>query len=120
MTEFEILSALSKNGGSMGFIELVNLSLADPVPDPTGTSRLIRALLNDELLSGSTAAYGTIKLKPAGELRLDQLRQQEAQRTADCADRKAEEKRGFRLDLICALAGSVATLLVELLMKLFV
>lgn len=120
MTEFEILSALSKNGGSMGFIELVNLSLADSVPDPTGTGRLIRALLNDELLSGSTAAYGTVKLEPAGQLRLDLLRKEENQRAADRADRKAEEKRGFRRDLICALVGSAITLLVELLMKLFV
>ena len=118
MTEFEILSALSEHGGSMGYTDLVNLSLAEKPPDPVGTSRLIRALLLDHLLSGSTSS--TINLEPTGQLRLDHLRKEENQRAADRADRKAEEKRGFRRDLICALAGSVMTLLVELLVKLLI
>lgn len=118
MTEFQILSTLADAGGSMPFVNLLNLTLSEAVPDPTGTSRLIRALLLDDLLSGSTSS--TIKLEPAGQLRLDRLRQEERQRTADRADRKAEEKRGFRRDLICALIGSVATLLVECLAKLLV
>ncbi len=116
MTEFEILSALANAGGSMPFVGLLNLTLSEAVPDTVGTSRLIRALLLDHLLSGSTSS--TIKLEPAGQLRLDHLRQEENQRLQERRDRKAEEKRGFRRDLICALVGSAVTVLVDLLVKL--
>lgn len=120
MTEFQILSALADHNGYMLYTDLLNLTLTETPPDPIGTSRLIRALLTDKLLSGSAKAFESIYLEPAGQLRLDQLRQEEHQRSEERADREAQEKRGFRHDLICAAAGSAATLLAEFLFKLLI
>lgn len=116
MTMLKMLSAISANGGSMRHVDILNI---DP-SDPCGTNRRIRAMLSSGLLSGSPEAYGTISLTPQGQIVLDELTEQADQRNQHRSDRKAEEKRGFRRDLLFALIGSAVTIIAEVLAKVLI
>lgn len=84
MTEFQILTAIRNNGGSIGYVELLNKlrkkrrfnPFAKDYPD----AQYIEHLLSMEYISGSPKAYGRIKLEPSGTARLVELTQERTQR----------------------------------------
>lgn len=119
MTELQILNAVSNNGGSIGYTELLNQGLSDSVFDPLTDRAVIRALHRSGALSGDLEAYGIISISDDGRLALRQLqteasiraeniRREQAQEqqkfeqiTADKAERKAEKRaeRAFQIFL---------------------
>lgn len=71
MTQFEILSTVSAHGGSIGYVDLLNLDLKSANPDSYATKQLVSALIRDGLLSGSVSSSGVVRIEPSGRLCLD-------------------------------------------------
>lgn len=121
MTELQILSAVKNNGGSMNYVELLNLGLTDPVRDSIADKQLIEKLIREKILSGETEAYSRITFGKEGRLRLRDLQQSEdeiAKHVADIqSDKKADKRFQTSQTLIGIILGAVCTLIVEILLK---
>ena len=92
MTEFEILSAVKNSGGSIAYIELLNIGKSDPEWDSLTDRDLIKKLIESNILSGKQEAYGSISFGADGRLRLKELQQiidDQSKQAADSAKEKA-------------------------------
>lgn len=107
MTEFQILSAIKNSGGSIGYIDLLNIGKSDPVWDSLTDRDLVNRLLESNILSGNPGAYGSISFGKDGRLRLKELQQlkdSQSQETAREAKEKASQRRH---DWIVAIVSTV-------------
>lgn len=122
MTELQILSAVKNNSGSIGYVDLLNVGLSDPEFDALADRDLIRKLIASDVLSGKQEAYSTISFGKNGRLRLNELAQQEQERTQkeykDRADKRAQHRHDWAVAIVGALTGVIGTLLVQLIIKL--
>lgn len=120
MTELQILSAVKNNGGSIGYVALLNLGLSDPVHDPLTDRDLIRKLIDTQVLFGKPGANSTISFGKEGRLRLQELQQldeEHRQKVSDNeANKKADRKSQLLNTLLGAVIGAILTLLVELIL----
>lgn len=95
MTEFEILSALADNGGSMEWIALLNRCAP-----PNEADELLRYLHQIGIVSGTFQTNSTVTLLPAGRAYLAQLqlKQQSDQREQqrDERERQRDERENLR------------------------
>ena len=107
MTEFEILSAVKNSGGSIAYIDLLNIGKSDPEWDSLTDRDLIKKLIESNILSGNPEAYGSITFGTDGRLRLKELQQiidDQSKQAADSAKEKASQRRH---DWAVAMAGTV-------------
>ena len=93
MTDFQILTAIRNNGGTIEFTDLLNQGLSDPKHNPVADKHRILNLLSDNCISGRPIAYGTICMEPKGTALLDQFEEKIKQDAQYRADEVAKEKR---------------------------
>lgn len=93
MTDFQILTAIRNNGGTIGFTDLLNQGLTDPKPNLKADEHRIRNLLSGNCISGKPDAYCSIHMEPNGTALLDQLEENLKQIEQKRADEVAKEKR---------------------------
>ena len=119
MTELQILSAVKNNGGSIGYVDLLNIGLSDPEVDALADRDLIRKLIASDVLSGKQEAYSQISFGKNGRLRLKELAQQEQERTQkedkDRADKRDQRRHDWAVAILGTLIGVIGTLLVQLI-----
>ena len=119
MTELQILSAVKNNGGSIGYVDLLNIGLSDPEFDALADRDLIRKLIASDVLSGKQEAYSQISFGKNGRLRLKELAQQEQERTQkedkDRADKRDQRRHDWAVAILGTLVGVIGTLLVQLI-----
>ena len=123
MTELQILNAVKNNGGSIDFIELLNMGKTDSSLDSIADKRLIEKLIKSEVLSGRTEAYALITFGKDGNLRLRDL-QQSANDLADhMANEQSEKYAAKRFQtsqtILGIVIGSLFTLLIEIVINVF-
>ena len=123
MTELQILNAVKNNGGSIDFVELLNMGKTDSSLDSFADKRLIEKLIKSEVLSGRTEAYALITFGKEGHLRLSDLQQS----ANDLADHMANEHSEKQADkrfqtsqtILGIVIGSLFTLLIEIVINAF-
>lgn len=123
MTELQILNAVKNSGGSIGFVELLNMGKTDSSLDSFADKRLIEKLIESEVLSGRTEAYALITFGKDGHLRLRDLQQS----ANDLADHMAYEQSEKHADkrfqtsqtILGIVIGSLFTLLIEIVINSF-
>lgn len=123
MTELQILSAVKNNGGSIEYVDLLNIGRSDPKSDSISDRDLIRKLIDSHILSGKQEAYGTICFGENGRLRLKELEQQDCDHRQQAADAAKQKRDQFRHDwavaivsgLIGTVFGVVGTIAVQLI-----
>ena len=93
MNDFKILAAIRDNGGTIGFVDLLNQGLSDPEPNAVADRHRILNLLSENYISGNPDAYGTIRIEPRGTVFLDRLEESLKQLDQDRAEKTAKEKR---------------------------
>lgn len=117
MTEFEILSLLSSNYGSMTYLDVLNLYPKDLL----GCERLVKSMLAAQLIVGETTATGEIKISPSGQALLCRLQKEKEEKEKDAAlsqklkeetrqqhaKERAEDAREKRKDRIAQFFASV-------------
>lgn len=123
MTELQILNAVKNNGGSIDFVELLNMGKTDSSLDSFADKRLIEKLIKSEVLSGRTEAYALITFGKEGHLRLRDL-QQSANDLADhMANEHSEKQSDKRFQtsqtILGIVIGSLFTLLIEIVINAF-
>ena len=107
LTDYQILTAIRNNGGSIGFTDLLNQGLSDPEHNPVADKHRIQNLLTGKCISGSTTAYGTIRMEPKGTALLDQLEEKLKQRDQDRADEVSKEKREHTFSIALTILGEL-------------
>lgn len=119
MTELQILSAVKNNGGSIGYVDLLNIGLSDPEFDSLADRDLIRTLIASDVLSGKQEAYSQISFGKNGRLRLRELNQQDQERAQkedkERSDNRAQRRHDWAVAIVGALIGVIGTLLVQLI-----
>lgn len=107
MTDFQILTAIRNNGGSIGFTDLLNQGFLYPKPDGKVDKYRIENLLADHYISGDTSAHGTIRMEPKGTVLLEQIEQKLYQHEQDRADEMAKEKRERKFSVALTIFGEL-------------
>ena len=107
MTELQILSVVKNNGGSIGYVDLLNIGLSDMELDSLADRDLIREMIQSGVLSGNQDAYTTIHLGKKGRLRLKELQEQEQQRSQQAAYSAKQKSDQFRHDWAVAIASGL-------------
>lgn len=107
MTDFQILTAIRNNGGSIGFTDLLNQGLSDPKPDTKADKHRVENLLADRYISGDACAYGTLRMERKGTALLDQLEQKLNQLEKDRADEVSKEKRERKFSIVLAILSEL-------------
>lgn len=96
MTEFQILSAVKNNGGSIEYTALINLNISDVNRDGLADKARIEQMLNKGLLKGKADAYCHISISDEGRLYLQDacnLEDQNKKLAEDVTRNKAKKKR---------------------------
>ena len=96
MTEFQILSAIKNNGGSIEYTALLNLNITDTNRDGLADKARIEQMIKDDLLKGKTDAYCHISITDPGRLYLQNayyLEEQNKKLADDTAKNKAKKKK---------------------------
>ena len=96
MTEFQILSAIKNNGGNIGYTDLLNLNMTDPVRDPLADKARIEQMIRNGLLNGATDAYCLISITDAGRRYLQDacyLEEQKKQLAEQASKKETNERR---------------------------
>lgn len=120
MTEFQILTAIRNNGGSIGFTDLMDLGLLGSKPDGNADKYRIERLLVDHYISGDARADGTIRMEPKGTVLLDQLEEKLKQLEQDRADEIAKEKRERKFSAILAISSELIAFALGFITHLFI
>lgn len=118
MTDFQILAAIRKNGGYIGYTDLINQGLSDPNPDPVADKHRILNLLSENYISGNTEAYGAIHMEPRGTALLDQFEQKINQIEENEANLKSNEKRQRRFTVAITVLSSLLSFIFRYISKL--
>lgn len=107
MTEFQILSAIKNNGGSIEYTALLNLNSIDPNPDPSADKARINQMIANKLLRGKTDAYCLISITDSGRLYLQDACYVEQQNNKLAHDRANEISNQKRHDWVMMAVGAV-------------
>lgn len=118
MTELQILSAVKNNGGNIAFTSLLNLSITDTHQDPIADTARIEQMIKDDLLSGSTTAYGSISITKEGRVFLQNACYLE-DHEKDLAKKASNDiSKQHRHDWKLALGGAIAAGIIGLAFEL--
>ena len=96
MTEFQILSAVKNNGGSMDYTALINLNMTDANRDALADQARIKQMIRDKLLEGRADAFCQISISDVGRLHLQNacnLEEQEKKLSDKAAKKESDKKR---------------------------
>ena len=117
MTEFQILSATKNNGGNIGYTDLLNLNMTDPVRDPLADKARIKQMISDGLLNGATDAYCLISITDAGRRYLQDacyLDEQKKQLAKEASKKETNKNRHeWKLAIVGAIISGLAGLAFE-------
>jgi hypothetical protein len=112
MTELQILTAVKNNNGTIGFVDLLNLSLTDPHPDPIADEDRIKQMIKDGLLTGEAGAYSQIHISKYGRRFLQDscYASEEEQKAADKRSQEASDnhRRNLKTTILGALISALA------------
>ena len=114
MTEFQILSAIKNNGGSIGYTDLLNLNMTDTVRDPLADKARIEQLISKKLLAGATDAYCQLSITNEGRMHLQNaqyLEEHQNQLAEDVTNNKTKE---YRHNWFITIVGAFITGLITL------
>lgn len=107
MNTFQVLSVIRENGGTIGFVDLLNQGLSNPNSDSLADKQRIQNLLAEGYISGNTEAYGTIRMEPKGTVLLDQLEEKLKQLEQNRADEVSKEKRERKFSIALTIFGEL-------------
>lgn len=112
MTNLQILTAVKNNNGTIGFVDLLNLSLAEPNRDPIADEDRIKQMIKDGLLTGEVGAYSQIHISKYGRRFLQDscYANEEEQKTADKTSQEASDnhRRNLKTTILGALISALA------------
>lgn len=121
MTELQILNAVKNNGGSIGYIDLMNMGSMDAEWDSIADKELVETLIKNDILSGKMEAYSLITFGSNGRSRLRKINSdadEASKREADIAAEKAQNKKSqFRHDLKISIITLAITEILHLLFE---
>ena len=115
MTNYQILSAVHRNGNQLAYTTLMDLSLAQNPAELSSDKMRIETLIGKGYLSGRLAAYETIRITHSGLELLDALNEHLQKHKAEAETVAANERKQFHFSLASALIGAVLVKLVDLL-----
>lgn len=118
MTEFQILSALKNNNGSMEFTELINLNITDVNRDALADQARIKQMIDDKLLVGKADAFCNISISDIGRLHLQNSCNFEEQEKKLAKERAKNQAKKNRHDWSLAIGSAVIAGLVGLAFEL--
>ena len=111
MTEHEILNHIKSSGGTIPYLELLEIGRTGDVQDTLKNKDLIRQLISEGILSGKAGAYGHIRFGKQGRIRLEHLDQLQKQAEEDAkqkeAEKKAQRRHEWMLAIFAALMGAL-------------
>ena len=112
MTNLQILTAVKNNNGTIGFVDLLNLSLAEPNRDPIADEDRIKQMIKDGLLTGEVGAYSQIHISKYGRRFLQDscYASEEEQKAADKISQEAcdNHRRNLKTTILGALISALA------------
>ena len=117
MNDYQILSAVRENGGSITFKELMDMGLSDKKHNPVEDSYRIENLLSGGFLSGSIAPYGRIRMERKGTALLDLLEQKLQELENQRADKIAEQEKQRQFSVKLAILSEVISFLLGFLLR---
>ena len=119
MTEYQILSALKNNGGSMEFTALLNLNMTDTHRDGIADEERIKNMIKDKLLRGNAEAFGVISITKPGRLHLQNaqyLNDKAKQISNEASDKEAKQNRNnWLMTVVGAVIAGIVGLAFELI-----
>lgn len=118
MTNFQILTAIRNNGGSIEFTRLMDVGLSDPDLDPKSDKQRIQHLISQGCISGDTKAYSRISMLPKGTALLDSMNHKRDNADEQAKSNALKERKQVRISFAQLLLGSAITLAIELILFL--
>lgn len=118
MTELQILSAITNNGGSIEYTALLNQNMTDSNRDGLADKARIEQMIKDGLLDGRTDAYCNISITKLGRLHLQDACYLEDQNKKLADDAAKNESKKNRHDWYLAIVGAVIAGLIGLAFEL--
>lgn len=117
MTDIQILTAVKNNGGSINYVDLLNLNLSEAYRDPRADKCRINKLIESKYLSGKTEAHSTISITNKGRLFLQESYYLEDQTNKldqkHSAEKAKEKHHDWRVALIGAIVGSLGGIILD-------
>lgn len=120
MTEFQILSAIKNNDGSIEYTALLNLNMTDTKRDTLADKERIKKMISKGLLKGKADAFCQITITNRGRLHLQNAYYLEEQKQKFAKDNAKNEAKKNRHDWWLAIGGAFVAGLIGLAFELVV
>ena len=119
MTDYQILSAVKNNGGTIDYVKLLNLGLSDPFYDPLADKQRIETLIKKNYISGKTDGFASISLTNEGRKHLQTLQHLEKTNKNRTKKETLKKSKKIMFEIFLVVLGAILSYVFSFIFSLF-